>query len=219
MPVQLMFVDGPTGSGKDYFIDRVVTLLKESNPNLSIAVWKATDFVLKGKSLSEQRKYVIHDIDKERLDIIYKGHHEIIDTAIKTLTNEDYKPDLIIVNRSILTMLGTNLWQDKDEETRVILAEQFSTLSRSKLNKAGIESLFVRVDVDVPGVTRAVNILLSRIGNRNDGKPVDVEWLYTIVRTYRMNHDLASGAFTYNDVFSSGDADVAVTRYFRSLLK
>ena len=74
MTVRLLFVDGPTGSGKDYFMERLIEELKSKNPSLNIVKWRATDFVLKGPSLTEKRKYVLHDIDDDRLSVIYHGH-------------------------------------------------------------------------------------------------------------------------------------------------
>ncbi len=213
MTIKLIFVDGPTGSGKDYFIEELITGIKERNPKTNIAVLKATDFVLKGKAADEARKYVIHDIDEERLNIIYRGHHDLIKACIGLLKDKVQSFDLVVVNRSILTMLGTNLWQEKDATIREVLAEQFSVVVKDQLESEQIESLFIRIDVPSSSVTNSVNVLLDRINKRNDNKPIEVEWLYIIVKTYRDNHMLASQAFTYNEVCESGDSERIITQY------
>ena len=218
MAVRLLFVDGPTGSGKDYFMDRIVEGLKSKNPNLNIVKWKATDFVLKGPSLTEKRKYVLHDIDEERLSIIYQGHKELIVEATKLLSDKEKAPDLLVVNRSILTTFGTNLWEDKHKECRELLAKDFAEYTKSYLEQANIDSLFIRIDVDTVGLTHGVNTLLQRIASRNDGKEVEVDWLYTILKTYRRDHDLAGMSFTYSDTFNSGEYSLAIKRYFKSLV-
>ena len=218
MSVNLLFVDGPTGSGKDYFIENLIQELKSKKPNINIVTWKATDFVLKGPSLTELRKYTIHDIDEERLEIIYNGHKELIKEAAKLLSDKNKQVDLLVVNRSILTTFGTNLWEDKHSARREDLAEEFANYSKPILEEAGVVSLFIRIDVVAEGTTRAVNILLDRVARRGDKSPVDVEWFYTILRTYRRDAELASRSFTYSASFSSGESSVAVSRYFKSLV-
>ena len=218
MTVRLLFVDGPTGSGKDYFMDRLIEELKSKNPSLNIVKWKATDFVLKGPSLTEKRKYVLHDIDEERLSVIYQGHKELIVEATKLLSDKEKAPDLLVVNRSILTTFGTNLWEDKHKERRELLAKDFAEHTKSYLEQANIDSLFIRIDVDTVGLTRGVNTLLQRIASRNDGKEVEVDWLYIILKTYRRDHDLAGMSFTYSDTFNSGEHSLAIKRYFKSLV-
>jgi len=51
MPIRLMFVDGPVGSGKEYFIESFIGSLKSNRPELSIVTWDASDFVMKSKLL------------------------------------------------------------------------------------------------------------------------------------------------------------------------
>lgn len=218
MTVRLLFVDGPTGSGKDYFMDRIVEGLKSKNPSLNIVRWRATDFVLKGPSLGEKRKYILHDIDDERLSVIYHGHEELIKEAANLLSDKERSPDLLIVNRSILTTFGTNLWGDEFKELREEISERFAKHTKHHLEEANIESLFIRIDVNSVGLTSGVNTLLQRISSRNDDKEIDRSWLYIILKSYRRDHELAGRCFTYSDTVSSDEYDVVIKRYFKSLV-
>jgi len=148
---------------------------------------------------------------------IYEGHKELISQAAKLLSSSENQVDLLIVKRSILTTLSVNLWEDTKQEQREFIATDFSRYVKLTLEEFNIESLFVRIDVDVPGVTRGVNILLSRLAECMTEIEVDVEWLYTILNTYRRDHELAAKSFTYNDAFSSSESDMVVKRYFKSL--
>lgn len=217
MSIRLMFVDGPVGSGKEYFIESFIGSLKSNRPELSIVTWDASDFVMKATPLMTKCKCVKDTTDSERVNEIYEGHKELISQAAKLFSSSENQVDLLIVKRSILTTLSVNLWEDTKQEQREFMATDFSRYVKLTLEEFNIESLFVRIDVDVPGVTRGVNILLSRLAECMTEIEVDVEWLYTILNTYRRDHELAAKSFTYNDAFSSSESDMVVKRYFKSL--
>lgn len=202
---RVIFVDAPSSMGKDFFIDELVSRLTDHDPTLKVKVLRATDFVLKKEALSEQRKYTKHTIDENKLGIIYNGHLSLLEEIDHLLSDKVNRTDIVIVNRSILTTLAVNLWEDAYKIKRVRMTTNYGLWLDNLVRE--YNPTLVRLDSVVKSITGAVNVLLARIAERKENKEVDIEWLYTLVSSYRLNYELIAPKFTYSFIMNSGESE------------
>lgn len=211
---KVVFVDGPTGVGKGYFIQNFIETYKKNFPEKKVKIIIATDYALRGSATSELRKYTEYNTEKEKIDGIFSGHMELISDVQKFLnSNEEETPDLILVDRSFLTFLSYNVYKDEQEELRKELITKFETHVKATLST--VDPLFVYLDVPFEDERRAVNILLTRIANRRDNKPVDINWIYTLIGNYRKFNAEVGEVFDYFEPTDSGEFENVFNRYFK----
>lgn len=107
--IKIIFVDGPTGIGKDYFIENLCKNLDIQKTDLNYKVLRATDFVLKNAK-SEDRKYTTYRTETEKIYSIFSGHLDMLCHINKFINSSEKDIDLIIVNRSFLSFLIYNIY-------------------------------------------------------------------------------------------------------------
>lgn len=212
MSVNVLFVDGPTGVGKGFFLDNFLKLYKEKFPERKVETFVATDFVLKGSAKTELRKYTTYETEEEKVKGIFEGHLEILNHIQDRAQSSD-APDLFVFDRGFLTFLCYNVYKEEDRVNRDNYIDEFKKAAQEKL--ADLNPLFISLDTETPGVTRCVNILLARIASRGDNKTVDIDWIYKLVNNYRKYRAEMASIFTYAETCSSGEYDVIFNRYFK----
>lgn len=213
MHPKVVFVDGPTAIGKGYFIENFMSQYREKFPNKRVELLIATDFTLKGVAVTELRKYTTYKTEHDKITTIFQGHIGLIQHLKDTLYSEKQDaPDLILIDRSFLTFLCHNVYMEKDVSNYI---NTFNIYVKETFKDKDFESLFITLDIPIPGVTRCVNILLERIASRNDKKVVDIDWLYTLVSNYRKYRSEMNNIFSYAEVCSSGEYDIVFNRYFK----
>lgn len=106
----IVFLEGPNGCGKDYFLEGLITLLEKDKVNY---------FTLEAKRYLPDNiinnRYNKLLIDENKLQLFYYSHIRLLED-INILSNHF---DLILVNRSIISFLIYNLYfSDIDDEEK-----------------------------------------------------------------------------------------------------
>ena len=208
---RIVFVDGPTGIGKDYFIDDLEDILREQQ-GLSVRVLRAVDFVLK-EAPSEDRKYEQYETEEEKIESIFHGHIRLVEHAVDLLKDDVDHTDVVIINRSLITFLIYNLWQAEHEGIRgsfiSVFKERFLELTE------GIETMYLQLSLGPKvGIAETVQILLKRIQDRNDGKEIDGSWILKLVLFYHTRGHALDDVVTYKEVVESDDAQGVSEMFF-----
>ena len=202
-----MFVDGPTGVGKDYFINNFIDVYCQVHPTHGIKIIRAASVVLKGQNKSEERKYTTYTTEQDKLPSIYTGHQRLLE-AVKSSLSTPTPPRLIIVNRSFLAFLHYNLAtfpQDVQQHYVESYIKDFSA------TLAGVPSLLLRVDLQVGDSFRKV---IDRVHSRQDDKPVESSWLETIYARYRVTPPRLTAIFNKHAVITSSQHSKVIRDYF-----
>ena len=211
---QIVFVDGPTGVGKDYFIDKLYDELVNKY-ELSVEVVRAADFTVVSKeTASEDRKYEFYSTKDKQVHIIFEGHKELLSYLDNVLIEGDRDVDVILVNRSFISFLVYNMHQ----EERVDLREEFIHQYRRKFldRLSRYDTLFIGLFLEDGGKT-PVEGLLARIGSRNDGKPIDEYWIETLVKNYTRSWCVINDIVGDYEMATSNDYVKIADKYFKSL--
>jgi hypothetical protein len=129
---KLVFVDGPNGVGKDYFIVNLVKLLKESSKTFVVKSIK--DYMPEGNLLISTRQFNREFFIKSFYNTdVLDAHIACVNDVIKITEQEEY--DYILVNRSIVSYFIYNLIIPKnvinmygniDEELDKITGNQYA---------------------------------------------------------------------------------------------
>ncbi|WP_396190577.1 hypothetical protein [Flavobacterium sp.] len=170
MNTQVYFIDGPQAVGKDfvvnYLYNRFQPQLKEK-----CQVLRATDFFPERLN-SELRKYSAYNTEERKTAAIAASHTKIFDT-IDEMSLSGVK--LIFVNRGVLSSLAYNLYRPDQIEDRQIYIRWYADLVNRYAKFVDIHFLTLREDVDV---------VISRLHNRNDGKVIDRDWTQQLHNNY-----------------------------------
>lgn len=169
------FVDGPNGAGKDYFIERLLVMLRGTGigAGAKIELLRATDFFDNKDTASERRKYVRYDTEESKTTSIMIGHLKLLE-RIAELTRA--QTDLIIVNRSFLSTLAYNLYKQSQLGDRRFYLDIFvDFLAR-----------YLRQNLEVTFINMIVNPddLKIRQLMREEGKPIDEAWNAQLIDNY-----------------------------------
>lgn len=169
------FVDGPNGAGKDYFIERLLVMLRGTGigAGAKIELLRATDFFDNKDTASERRKYVRYDTEESKTTSIMIGHLKLLE-RIAELTRA--QTDLIIVNRSFLSTLAYNLYKQSQLADRRFYLDIFvDFLAR-----------YLRQNLEVTFINMIVNPddLKIRQLMREEGKPIDEAWNAQLIDNY-----------------------------------
>lgn len=210
---RVVFVDGPTGIGKDYLIERLEEGLVNEK-ELSVKVLRATDFALRNNP-EEDRKYDGYETDEEKHDSIFKGHILLLEYIATILEDDVDHTDVVIVNRSFITFLNYNLWQQQYSDKRVAYLGMYKKAFASIL--ANYRSLYLQVSFPAgTGINATVDKIIKRIESRNDGKKVDKDWIVKLVLFYHTRGMALEETVTFRDVVTSDDSDIILNRFFHS---
>lgn len=191
-PIQILFVDGPTASGKDYLIDKFSHLYTRRFPSAKITNVRAVDMALQGSAKSEDRKYTTYSTPMGVVMDIYKGHIKLLD-HLKVHSDLLGEHDLIIVNRSFLSYFIYN-WNVL-HDTLVLEGSKttLETLDRHSLDSyrveyvkrlQGISTMFVNLALPHKTMEDKVKLLVERTASRRDGMPVQTDWFTYLVKNY-----------------------------------
>lgn len=218
--IKVIFVDGPTGVGKDYFIDNLAIELDKEKPNLTYEVLRATDFVLKDAK-SEDRKYTHYQTEIEKIYSIFTGHINMLCYIYETLNSSKKEVDLIIVNRSFLSFLIYNIYPiirnyniSSDNEIHYIketMLNSYIDLFNNLFQNT--ESMFVNLTTEDYTLISKQNKIIDRIKSRNDGKPLDEKWLELLIKEYHYPNEKLMGIFTRMEEITSDGYRYIVRKY------
>lgn len=169
------FVDGPNGAGKDYFIERLLVMLRGTGigAGAKIELLRATDFFDNKDTASERRKYVRYDTEESKTTSIMIGHLKLLE-RVAELTRA--QTDLVIVNRSFLSTLAYNLYKQSQLADRRFYLDIFvDFLAR-----------YLRQNLEITFINMIVNPddLKIRQLMREEGKPIDEAWNAQLIDNY-----------------------------------
>lgn len=206
---KIMFVDGPTGVGKDYFIDKLYYHLSTRFTEKKFKVVRATDMVLSSNTQTENRKYTLYDTEEDKVNEIFMGHLKML-ASLNDLSKEF---DTIIVNRSFLSFLIYNVYPTIIPDERIELyIETYNCLFKSYFEND--ISIFINLGISEPTIDRQISTIINRIKSRGDNKPIDTKWIETIVKHYNEpDMKLIDGIGEYEHIDSNG-YNYIVNKYF-----
>jgi hypothetical protein len=107
---KIVFVDGPNGVGKDYFIGNLAKLLAENNKTFIIKSIK--DYMPKDNPIISIRQFSREFFKASFFNTdVLDAHIDCVDNVIKIAEQEEY--DYILVNRSVVSYVVYNLLMPK----------------------------------------------------------------------------------------------------------
>jgi hypothetical protein len=107
---KIVFVDGPNGIGKDYFIGNLAKLLAENNKTYIIKSVK--DYMPRDNPIISIRQFSKEFFKESYFNLdVAKAHKECVQDVINIANNGEY--DYIIINRSILSYIIYNIFIPK----------------------------------------------------------------------------------------------------------
>lgn len=179
---KVVFVDGPTAVGKGFFIENLVTHLTDKL-NLSVEVIKAVDFVNK-EATEINRNYQEYKTEETKINSIYEGHLVLLDHLVNILEDDVSHTDVVVVDRSFVSMLAYNLWQKDRIEFSEELLRNYKLTFKELMSE--YKTVYVQLDFHPPeDVENSVNTILKRITSRNDNKSVDKGWFKELISNYK----------------------------------
>lgn len=212
---RIIFVDGPTASGKDYFIENFSNVYRESAINGDAHVVVASDFVLTGDAASEARKYTAYNTPVDTAIHIYKRHVELL-TYLDKLQKTLPPNDVVLVNRSFLSYWVYN-WQPIEYNIAqrhygAQTCNDFYSCYVTHYGKvvkevlADTPTLLVVIDPAARSIGPDVlRLLTQRIKARGDGKAVNPAWLLRVMLEYATPPIELLELFTNHVRVTSGD--------------
>lgn len=209
MRPRLIFVDGPTGVGKDFFIEYFIKEYSKRYPNNTIKVVVAKDIVFNENTLSEDRKYISYTTDIEKCDNIFIGHIKLLMVLYKLL----FSTDVILINRSFLSFLAYNVESANisiDKKNYYI--ENYSELFNEMLKN--VYTVFVNLDIVSFNYDDKIKTIISRLDFRSDNKKIEKEWIEEIVDRYSEPEKRIINLFNFFETISSDGYSYILNKYF-----
>lgn len=163
---KVVFIDGPNAVGKTYFTDHFEAAYRERFPNAVIHKFDASKY-----TFWQGRKERVHHTDvypADELRQMFLGHVQMIrDIKKDVVTNH---PDLILVNRSLMTFNAYNLRydhlpQDSAEQRELVeMTGFFNSMYHDtfKTYLKDVTTLYVGLIVMGNGVQVAYDRLMAR---------------------------------------------------------
>ena len=112
---KIVFVDGPNGSGKDYFINNLINHYKKNNPHKNVETIHLSEYTRSVRDLTGSRFS-----DKTNTMVFLRHINALVD--LKKLA-DDPRVHLVVVNRSFSSFLCYNVpivKQDQEEDTGML---------------------------------------------------------------------------------------------------
>lgn len=220
---KLIFIDGPTGIGKDYFIDKVSSLLEQNYPSKVISTIRATDIVLNSYTETENRKYSYYATDETKRNSIFMGHINLLCELNKQLffTKE---ADIILVNRSFLSFLIYNVYSaiastsGNNYTDRFLSAqlndyiETYSRLFHTLFNDKS--TLFINLGSQQTTFDDYIDLIITRIKSREDNKTIDVNWVKVLIEAYETPDSRFIENFSFYENIDSNGYGYIFNKYF-----
>lgn len=220
---KLIFIDGPTSIGKDYFINNLSFLLEQNYPSKVISTIRATDIVLNSYTETENRKYSYYTTDETKRNSIFMGHINLLCELNKRLflTKE---ADVILINRSFLSFLIYNVYSAINSASgnnytdRFLSAqlndyiETYSRLFHSLFNNK--LTLFINLGSQQTTFDDYIDLILTRIKSREDNKTIDVNWVKVLIETYETPDSRFIENFSFYENIDSKGYEYIFNKYF-----
>ena len=207
---KIIFVEGPTGVGKGYFINNLVLQFREKRPNLKISLLEAKTWALDQNNQSEDRKYTVYNTASDKVENIFNGHIRLL-AYIKNLLGSKVV-DLVIVDRSFLSFITYNIYKAEDQ----VLRERYIKDFKEAYHYLGVNkypSLTIQLISGKPTL-KTVSLLEHRIKERGDKKEIDLKWLRVLLYNYNLFRAKDILPTTYHETLTSNDADEIIKTYF-----
>lgn len=220
--IQILFVDGPTAVGKDYFIGNFKQAYVQRFAHAKVTEVRAADIVLQGQAKSEDRKYTTYATPLELTKTIYKGHIDLLD-YLRVQSDLLSSNDLIIVNRSFLSYYIYNFKALLKQYPPQALDDAIKELKHYNLNSYsrqytkvlhGLSTMFVDLKLPEMYLQEKVDLVCSRIQNRSDGKPVDKDWLRYLLVSYSTPRPAFSAMFDEHTSVESSQYQGVLDNFF-----
>lgn len=112
---KIVFVDGPNGSGKDYFISNLIKHYKKNNPYKNVETMHLSEYTRSVRDLTGSR------FSDKTNTLVFLRHLNAL-TDLKKLA-DDLRVHLVVVNRSFSSFLSYNVpivKQDQEEDTGML---------------------------------------------------------------------------------------------------
>lgn len=189
-PGRLIFIDGPTGVGKGYFTDGLCRQLTSLHPTCTFKTVRLTDLTVLAdpSTQSEDRKYHTYLTGDAQVETLHLHHLRAL-IALRQFTRQY---DYVLVDRSYLSFLCYNAWEDSKCAQRESLMKEYAKYFDVILRCVNTTLVHLEVEGDAE---QAVQILLDRVQSRRDGKPVSVDWLRQLHGNYRQLEHLIRNIF------------------------
>ena len=218
MQPTVVFVDGPTGVGKDYFINQLSGLYSQTYPEQGIKIIRAADIILsKDQTASEERKYTTYQTDKDKSAAIFEGHIELLQIISDSLQTP-YTPGLTVINRGFLSFLQYNVYS-QPWSMREQYIERYSKHLPDILRKSRNVSVVIRPDIramPMTDIVSGIECIIERLRSRGDDKPIDEEWLKDLYQRYERIPVAYSKIFHRNFTMHSGQAQEFLSQIHQS---
>ena len=211
---KIIFVEGPTGVGKGYFINNLLLQFREKRPNLKISLLEAKTWALDQNSQSEDRKYTAYNTTSDKVENIFNGHIRLL-AYIKSLLSSKVV-DLVIVDRSFLSFITYNVYKPEDQDLRERYIAEFKE-AYHYLGVTEYPSLTVQLISGKPTL-KTVSLLEQRIKERGDKKEIDLKWLRVLLYNYNLFRAKDILPTTYHETLTSNDSIEIMQCYFATEL-
>lgn len=193
----IVFLEGPNGCGKDYFLEGLITLLEKDKVNY---------FTLEAKRYLPDNiinnRYNKLLIDENKLQLFYYSHIRLLED-INILSNHF---DLILVNRSIISFLIYNLYFiDIDDEEKKYYEKKIVQLIDYHLKDK--KTILVNLIKDL-----TIENLKNRLESR-DNRLVRIDYLSQINYYYNNLEEPFKKAFSFYLELASNES----TRLYHTL--
>lgn len=230
----VVFVDGPNGVGKDYFLSQLSALYQETYPDRKFSMARATDFT-KSQRLLRDKVF-----SGSELTQLFLGHLDLLNHITHTLRHA--KPDVVFVNRSFASFLTYNiprhlevahptLKESAKERLLGLPSRRTQYIHSLRLRQRFLETyvttfrnlfrnvptLYIGLEFD-PDLERSVVESVHRIAlrDRQDGKPVSIDAAHirNTVTGYASLEPRYFSAYEDHVFLDSGDAKWVMNQYF-----
>jgi len=210
---KIIFVDGPTGVGKDYFIEKLYNEYKTKFPNKKIKCIAAKDIVFSTRTITEDRKYTYYNTETELIEEIYSGHIKLLNFLYSEITKNNF--DLILVNRSFFSFIVYNVlpvirknnikkFAIELEEYKKCYKEFFSSIFKR------VPVVFIRLDINGDSYTT----ILGRLKERNDEKVIDTAWIKDLIYDFKNLDKGLLDMFMSTECLDSSSYSYVLNKYF-----
>lgn len=214
MKPTVVFVDGPTGVGKDYFISELTNLYTQAYPQEGVRIIRAADIILnKEQTRTEERKYTTYQTTSDKAKAIFEGHIELL-KVISSNLKYPQPPGLIMVNRGFLSYLHYNVYQ-QPWAIREQYIQTYASYTKSLLKNLQTVSVVIKPpQAHQPLLPSDIQFIINRLLSRADSKPIDEVWLKDLYERYEKVPVAYSAIFDKNFTLHSGQAKEFVDSLF-----
>lgn len=179
---KVIFVDGPSGIGKGYFIETYTSIYKLINPSAKIKTCVLADMVLTDELITEKRKYTTYATQKKHLDKIHTNHITALEGIRDMVVRDNY--DLVIIDRSYLSFLIYNVIPTQPQ-----LEDIYSTKYMLALEKI-FKDINIKLYILEHDGDDYEEVITTRLKTRGDGKSIDLSWVRYLKSEYYKDRNL-----------------------------